>query len=106
LVAHLLPAGNLHYVGGAVAHLTVDTREKLREFADLHLEAYTRDHPGADWADLLRARSEVLNHFVMALPVEEPDPTILDNIIMQTKVSLKLAGESIGIGRPADDDQS
>ena len=105
LVAHLLPAGNRYYLGGAAAHLTADTREKLREFADLHLEAFTRDHPGADWADLLRARSEALNHFVMALPVEEPDPTILDNIITQTKVSLKLAGESIGIGRPADEDQ-
>jgi hypothetical protein len=102
LVAHLLPAGSRHYVGGAAAHLTADTREKLGEFAALHLEAFTRDHPGADWADLLRARSEALNHFVMALPVEEPDPTILDNIIMQTKVSLKLAGESLGIGKPGD----
>jgi hypothetical protein len=102
LIAHLLPAGNRHYVGGAAAHLTADTREKLREFADLHLEAFTRDYPGADWADLLRARSEALNHFVMALPVEEPDPTILENIITQTKVSLKLAGESIGIGKPDD----
>jgi SEC-C motif len=106
LIAHLLPAGSRHYVGGAAAHLTADTREKLREFADLHLEAFTRDHPGADWADLLRARSEALNHFVMALPVEEPDPSILDNIITQTKVSLKLAGESIGIGRPSDEDQT
>jgi hypothetical protein len=99
LIAHLLPAGERYYVGGAAAHLTDDTREKLREFADLHLEAFIRDHPGADWADLLRARSEVLNHFVMALPVEAPDPTILENLITQTRVSLKLAGESLGIGR-------
>jgi hypothetical protein len=100
LVAHLVPAGVRHYVGGAAAHLTADTREKLREYAALHLEAFTRDHPGAQWADLLRERSELLNHFVMALPVEAPDPTILDNIISQTRVSLKLAGESLGIGRP------
>jgi len=100
LVAHIVPAGGRHYIGGAAAHLTADTREKLREFADLHLAAFTRDHSGADWADLLRARSEVLNHFVMALPVEAPDPTILDNIITQTRVSLKLAGESLGIGKP------
>jgi hypothetical protein len=100
LVAHLVPAGGRHYVGGAAAHLTEDTREKLREYAGLHMEAFTRDHPGADWPELLQAQSEVLNHFVMALPVEEPDPTILDNIITQTRVSLKLAGESIGLGRP------
>jgi len=106
LVAHLVPAGDRHYVGGAAAHLTADTREKLHEYAALHLEAFTRDHPDATWADLLRARSEVLNHFVMALPVEAPDPSILDNIIAQTRISLKLAGESLGIGKPDKDTQA
>ena len=48
---------------------------------------------------MLRERSEVLNHFVMALPVEAPDPALLDNILMQTRISLKLAGEAIGLGR-------
>jgi hypothetical protein len=104
LIAHLLPAGERFYVGGAAAHLTEDTREKLREFADLHLEAFARDQPGADWADLVRARSDVLNHFVMALPVEAPDPTILENLIAQTRISLKLAGESLGIGKDATSD--
>src|SRR6266545_6043012 len=106
LVAHLVPAGDRHYVGGAAAHLTADTREKLHEYAALHLEAFTRDHPDATWADLLRARSEVLNHFVMALPVEAPDPSILDNIITQTRISLKLAGESLGIGKSEEDTQA
>jgi hypothetical protein len=44
----------------------------------------------------------------MALPVEEADPSILENIIIQTKVSLQLAGESIGIIKrddEADDDK-
>lgn len=106
LVTHLTPAGERHYIGGAVAHLTADTSEKLREYAALHLEAFTRDHPGATWADLLRARSEALNHFVMALPVEEPDPALLDNVILQTRISLKLAGESLGIGRKGEPDES
>ncbi|HEX9372630.1 MAG TPA: zinc chelation protein SecC, partial [Roseiflexaceae bacterium] len=75
-------------------------------YAALHLEAFTRDHPDATWADLLRARSEVLNHFVMALPVEAPDPSILDNIITQTRISLKLAGESLGIGKSEEDTQA
>jgi hypothetical protein len=99
LVAHLVPAGARHYFGGAAAHLTEDTREKLREFLSLHLEALQRDQPGATWEDLLRAQSEVLNHFVMQLPVEEPNPTLLENIITQTRISLKLAGESLGIGK-------
>jgi hypothetical protein len=104
LIAHLVPAGSRYYIGGAAAHLTADTSEKLREYTALHLEAFSRDHPDADWASLLRARSEVLNHFVMALPVEQPDPSILDNIIIQTKVSLQLAGESLGIGRRDDEE--
>ena len=99
LIAHLVPAGTRHYVAGAAAHLTEDTREKLREFADLHLEAQRRDQPDAGWDDMIRARSETLNHFVMQLPVEEPNPTLLENIVTQTRISLKLAGESIGIGR-------
>jgi len=99
LVAHLLPAGDYYYIGGAAAHLTEDTREKMREFLGLHLEAFQRDHVGATWADLVRAQSEVLNHFVMQLPVEEPNPSLLDNIVVQTRISLKLAGESLGIGK-------
>jgi len=95
LVTHLVPAGGRYYVGGAAAHLTADTREKLHEYAALHMEAFARDHPGATWADLLRERSEVLNHFVMALPVEKPDPALLDTLLMQTRISLKLAGESL-----------
>ncbi len=102
VVAHLVPAGTRHYVAGAAAHLTEDTREKLREFADLHLEALRREQPDATWDDLIRARSETLNHFIMQLPVEEPNPTLLENIVTQTRISLKLAGESLGIGRKDD----
>jgi len=103
VVAHLVPAGTRHYVAGAAAHLTEDTRTKLREFAELHLEALQRDQPGATWDDLIRAHSETLNHFVMQLPVEEPNPTLLENIVTQTRISLKLAGESLGIGRKDED---
>jgi hypothetical protein len=91
------------YIGGAAAHLTEDTREKLDEFLQLHLAAYTRDHPGAAPIDLIHDRSEILNHFVMQLPVEAPDPTILDNILLQTKAALQLAGESIGLGGKSED---
>ena len=94
-----MPAGTTHFFAGAAAHLTEDTREKLREFLALHLEAFGRDHPGSGYPDLLAARSEILNHFVMQLPVEEPNPTMLENIIEQTRISLKLAGESLGFGR-------
>lgn len=102
LVAHLVPAGTRYYVAGAAAHLTEDTREKLREFAELHLEALRREQPDATWADMIRARSDTLNHFVMQLPVEEPNPTMLDNIVLQTRISLKLTGAALGIGRKDD----
>jgi hypothetical protein len=99
IIAHLVPAGGRFYVAGAAAHLTDDTREKLREFTELHLEALRREQPDATWDDLIRTRSEALNHFVMQLPVEEPNPTLLDTIVNQTRISLKLAGESLGIGK-------
>lgn len=105
LVVHLLPVGDRTFIGGAAAHLTADTREKLHEFAELHLEAYTREHPGATWVDLLRDRSEILNHFVMQLPTAEPDPSVLENILMQTRISLNLAGESLGLVRPKQPDE-
>lgn len=104
VVGHLLPAGEKRVIGGAAAHLTPDTAEKLREFVELHLEAFRRDHPDAGFDDLLRAKSEILNHFVMELPVEAPDPSLLDQIILQTRVALQLAGESIGLrGRKQDE---
>jgi hypothetical protein len=103
LVAHLLPAAGRAVVGGAVAHLTADTRDKLHEYALLYLEALQRKHPNATWHDLVRERSEIFNHFVMALPIEEADPNLLEKLIVQTRVMLRLAGESIGIGRQADD---
>jgi hypothetical protein len=104
VVGHLLPAGAKRVIGGAAAHLTPDTAGKLREFAELHLEAFRRDCANAGFDDLLRAKSEILNHFVMALPVEAPDPSLLEQIILQTRVALHLAGESIGlVGRKGDD---
>jgi hypothetical protein len=99
IVTHLAPVGSRYSIAGAAAHLTPDTADKITEFAQLHLEAFTRDNPGAAWGDLLRARSEVLNHFVLALPVEEADPTILDNILLKTRVALMLAGDSLGLAR-------
>jgi hypothetical protein len=111
LVGHLVPAGQFYYVAGAAAHLTPDTREKLREFGALHVAAFQRDHPDATADDMLRERSEVLNHFVMQLPTEEPSPSLLEQIVEQTRISLKLAGESLGIGKqnatkePADENQ-
>lgn len=108
LVAHLVPAAERYYLAGAAAHLTEDTREKLREFVGLHLEAYQREKPGAGWPEFLLERSDVFNHFVMQLPVEEPDPTLLDKILLQTRVALQLTGESLGLGgkpqQPGSDD--
>jgi hypothetical protein len=97
LVGHLIPAAGQYYISGAVAHLTEDTREKLAAFLALHLEAYQRDNPGTGAVELIANQSEVLNHFVMQLPVEKPDPTLLDKILLQTRVALQLTGESLGL---------
>lgn len=54
-----------------------------------------RANPQATWADLIAERSEVLNHFVMALPTEERDPTMLDRLISEGRIALQLTAESV-----------
>lgn len=96
-----------YYLAGAAAQLTGDTAEKLVEFAGLYLEDLRRTQPDATWSDLLRCRSYVLNHFVMALPQQAPDPTIIDDVMLRTRVALQLTGASlaglVGRGKPAEE---
>jgi hypothetical protein len=101
IVGHLVPvdtpldsAEPVYYLAGAAAHLTADTAEKLVEYAELHLADLRRTQPEASWDDLIRTRSELLNHFVSALPVEH-NPTALDEIILQGRTTLQLTGESL-----------
>jgi hypothetical protein len=48
-----------------------------------------------------------LNHFVTALPHEEPNPTLLDEIILQGRTSLQLTVENVRdlLGRGDDQQQ-
>jgi hypothetical protein len=114
LVGHLIPVGikdagvpppdgvppdppvPLYSLVGAIAQLTADTQEKLREFASLHLEDLRRTKPDATWDDLVRQRSAILNHFVMALPVEEYNPNLMDDIILEARVALRMVGQTFG----------
>lgn len=102
IVGHLTPADTApgasaptYYLAGAAAQLTSDTAEKLVEFAEIYLADLRRREPDATWADLINARSEVLNHFVTALPHEEPNPTLLDEIILQGRTSMQLTVENV-----------
>jgi len=113
LVGHLVPADTApgadaptFYLAGAAAQLTADTADKLVEFAELHLADLRRTAPDATWDDLIDDRSAVLNHFVTALPREEPNPGLLDDIIARGRTSLQLTTESVqsllGRGRPEE----
>ncbi len=102
IVGHLVPADTApgattptYYLAGAAAQLTSDTAEKLVEFAELYLADLRRRAPDATWADVIDERSELLNHFVTALPHEEPNPTLLDEIILQGRTSLQLTVENV-----------
>lgn len=102
VVGHIVPCDTpadatapTYYLVGAAAQLTNDTAEKLHEFMALHLEDLRRSQPDATWDDLIQQRSEVLNHFVMALPQEERDPSLLDKIILDTRVALQMTGASL-----------
>ncbi|RRR68791.1 MAG: SEC-C domain-containing protein [Candidatus Viridilinea halotolerans] len=109
IVGHLVPADTppdadspTYYLAGAAAQLTADTAEKLLEFAEVHLADLRRTTPEATWDDLIDQRSEALNHFVMALPTEEPDPTIFQQAIDSAMFNLRLttAGVADLLGRP------
>jgi hypothetical protein len=109
VVGHLVPADTppdaddpTYYLAGAAAQLTADTAERLLEFAELHLADLRRNNPEATWADLLAERSEVLNHFVMALPTETPDPTVFQTTIDKAMFNLRLTAASVAdlLGRP------
>ncbi|PDW01799.1 YecA family protein, partial [Candidatus Viridilinea mediisalina] len=109
IVGHLVPADTpldadspTYYLAGAAAQLTADTAEKLLEFAEVHLADMRRTNPEATWSDLINQRSEVLNHFVMALPTEEPDPTVFQNAINSAMITLRLTAENVAglLGRP------
>lgn len=109
VVGHLVPADTppdaedaTYYLAGAAAQLTADTAERLLEFAELHLADLRRSNAEATWADLLAERSELLNHFVMALPTEAPDPTIFQTTIDSAMLNLRLTAASVAdlLGRP------
>jgi hypothetical protein len=98
LIAHLIPASDVYYVAGAAAQLTPDTVQKLHEFANIHLEDLRRNKPDATLADLVRIRSYIFNHFVMALPREEKEAGKLDELVAMTRAALNVTVEQIGLG--------
>lgn len=95
IVGHLVPVDTPlgssqpnYYLAGPAAHLTPDTAEPLRAFADVHLEAFRRDHPEAGWIEMLRDRSEIFSHFILILPTDKPDPERLQRYIAETRQQL------------------
>jgi hypothetical protein len=105
LITHLVPAADTYVIAGAAALLTPDTVEKLHEFAEVHLQDLRQSQPDADHADLIRSRSYIFNHFVMALPREEQDSsTTLAELIAKTRATLNVTAGQIGIN--TDNDES
>ncbi len=109
VVGHLTPvdtapgaAAPTYYLAGAAAQLTDDTAERLLEFAELHLADLRRRAPDATWDDLVDERSEILNHFVAALPHEQRDPTVMERLVAEGRIALQLTAESVAalLGRP------
>ncbi len=99
LITHLTPAADAHYVAGSAAHITADTVEQLREWADLHLNDLRTTRQGAGYADLIHDRSQIFNHFVMALPREEQPESGLQALIENTRVMMASAASSLGLTR-------
>lgn len=98
LIGHLVPAADVHFIAGAVAHLTADTVAKLREFAELHLQDLQQGQPGATYDDLIQSRSQIFNHFVMALPREEQDGNKVNELVAQTRATLNVTAAQMGFG--------
>lgn len=98
LITHLVPAADVYFIAGAAAHLTADTVEKLREFAEIHLQDLRQAQPDATYDDLIQSRSHIFNHFVMALPREEQDGNKVNELVAQTRATLNVTAAQIGFG--------
>lgn len=96
LIGHLVPAADVYFIAGAVAHLTPDTVEKLREFAEIHLQDLQQSQPDATYDDLIQSRSQIFNHFVMALPREEQDGNKVNELVAQTRATLNVTAAQMG----------
>lgn len=95
LIVHLTPTADVYLVGGAAAHLTADTASRLDEWADLHLADLRATQPDATYDDLIRTRSQIFNHFVMALPREEQETTQIQSLIDNTRAMMSATAASI-----------
>jgi hypothetical protein len=77
LIAHLLPplpsAAGCR-LGGPAVPLTPDTAAPLKDLLAAYLAAAQRENAAAGWDDVLRQHSAAINHFVLALPTDKPDP--------------------------------
>ncbi|MEM8532608.1 MAG: SEC-C domain-containing protein [Chloroflexota bacterium] len=93
VIVHLVSVGTYHHIAGAAAHLTDDTYEPLCEFIAMHLTAFRQKQPKATWNDILKDHSELFNHFVMALPVDTPDPSIIKAYLAEIRAKLQLTNE-------------
>jgi hypothetical protein len=97
LITHLVPAANVYFIAGAAAQLTPDTVAKLREFAEVHLQDLQQSQPDATYDDLIRSRSYIFNHFVMALPREEQDTSALNELVAKTRATLNVTASQMGL---------
>jgi hypothetical protein len=102
LITHLVPAADVYFIAGAAAHLTADTVGKLREFAEIHLQDLQQSRPDASYDDLIRSRSYIFNHFVMALPREEQDNAKLNELVAKTRATLNVTAAQMGFGGAFD----
>lgn len=102
LIVHLTPVGDSFLVAGAAAQLSADAVPQLREWLDLHLEQLRVENPASTFEDLMKARSEILNHFVMALPREEHEANQLQVLIDNTRVLMAATGASLGLSRTTE----
>ena len=102
VVVHLTPVGDQHVVAGSAARLTPDTLDKLNEWAGLHLEDLRTTQPDAGYADLIRDRSQIFNHFVMALPREEQGENQFQAMIDNARVMMAMMGSALGIRRDVE----
>jgi hypothetical protein len=102
IVGHLVPVDTAvgadaptYYLAGAAAQLTADTAETLLTYAEMHLADLRRTLPEAGWRELIVERSDIFNHFVLALPHEAPEPGVFDQLINEGMVTLKLTQASM-----------
>jgi len=77
LLARLTTMGNLHRFSWISAVVPPEAEEDFKDYIEEMFSGYQEEHFQASWAEFLRDRSYLFNHFLLKVRGQLPAPTVL-----------------------------